>query len=72
MDTEKILEILNVRSETEGLKKLFKVLGSIDVLASKIAELEMIAFLKYEDNFATLVKKPIPSASPIHSLSAGI
>ena len=32
----------------------------------------MITFLKYEENFANLVKKPIPSASPIHSLSAGI
>lgn len=66
------MEILNVKSESEGLKKLFKLLGVLDVLASKIAELEMITFLKYEDNFAALVKKPIPSTSSIHSLSAGI
>lgn len=72
LETEKILEILNVRSESEGLRKLFKFLSIIDVMASKAAELEMITFLKYEDNFASLVKKPIPSTSPIHSLSAGI
>ena len=41
-------------------------------MASKIAEFEMITFLKYEENFASLVKKPIPSTSPIHSLNAGI
>jgi len=72
LETERILEILNVKTEAEGLKKLFKFFSIIDVMVSKIAELEMVTFLKYEDNFASLIKKPIPSGSPIHSLNAGI
>jgi len=55
VEIEKILEILNVKSLDEGVKKLIKMLRIFDLLVTKYTEYEILIFLKYDDIFNSLL-----------------
>ena len=47
-DDAKILKHLGVDSYEAGFKKLWKLLTYIDLMTSKVTELEIVQFLKYD------------------------
>ena len=53
------------------MKKLFKLIGLIEIMVSKVSELEMIHFLKYDDIFSSLIKGTIPTSSKLNQMNSG-
>ena len=47
----KILKFMGVDSFESGFHKLWKVVGNLDLMVSKITELQAVQFLKYDKHF---------------------
>lgn len=52
----KIMKYMGVDSYEAGFRKLWKVILSLDNMITKITELEIIQFLKYDDMFDQFTK----------------
>lgn len=48
---------MNVNKYPEGLTKLYRIIGSLELMLLKYTEYEILSFLKYDDAFTSLVKK---------------
>ena len=84
-DTEKLMEILNVKTPQDGLRKLFKLFSSIfkinfkvlfkfllalfELHITKLSELEMVSLVKYDENFSSFIKTS--AFSQVNQLTAG-
>ena len=55
-DDVKIMKYLGVDSYEGGFKKLWRVLGHLDLTISKITELQVIHFLRYDEMFNDIGK----------------
>lgn len=51
-----MLEVLNVKNIQDGFKKLFKLFHLIEIMVSKVTELEAIILTKYDDLYNSFVK----------------
>lgn len=53
-DDGKILKQMGVDSYEAGFRKLWKVVSHLDLIISKITELQIVQFLKYDEMFEGL------------------
>lgn len=53
-DDAKILKQMGVDSYEAGFRKLWKVTNNLDLIISKITELQVVQFLKYDEMFEGL------------------
>ena len=84
-EPEKLMEILNVKTPQDGLRKLFKLFSSIfkinfkvlfkfllalfELHITKLSELEMVSLVKYDENFSSFIKTS--AFSQVNQLTAG-
>lgn len=52
----KILKYIGVDSYENGFRKLWKVLTNLDLITTKITELQIISFLKYDQMFGDMAE----------------
>ena len=57
LDTEDLLKFMGVKSESDGLRKLFRMLGVLDLTLTKLTEYHIVSFLKYDKAFDDLKKQ---------------
>ena len=50
----KILKYMGVDNYESGFRKLWKVLSNLDLIVSKMTELQAVQFLKYDEMFETI------------------
>ena len=50
-DDGKVLKHMGVDTYEAGFRKLWKVLANIDLMVSKVTELQAVQFLKYDKHF---------------------
>lgn len=55
-DDGKILKYMNVDSYETGFRKLWKFVSHLDLMVSKITELQAVQFLKYDELFENIAK----------------
>ena len=65
----KVLKYLNVDNYESGFRKLWKVLGHLDLTISKVTELEIINFLLYDEMFDNLGKDSPRSCNLLSHIS---
>jgi len=77
IDVAMVLDAINVKDASDGVKKLFKILRTnlkievLEVMVIKITELETIKLLKYDDLYSSLKADKGSLRSKISSLSQG-
>ena len=69
-DDIKIMKYLGVDSYEGGFRKLWKVLGHLDLTISKITELQVIHFLLYDEMFNDLGKDSYRATNLLSQISS--
>lgn len=57
LDTDELIKFMSVKSESDGLRKLFRMLGVLDLMLTKLTEYQTVAFLKYDKVYEDLKKQ---------------
>lgn len=55
-DDGKVLKHMGVDSYEAGFRKLWKVISSLDLMVSKVTELQAVQFLKYDKHFENIAE----------------
>lgn len=69
-DDAKILKQMGVDSYEGGFRKLWKVLGHLDLMISKVTELQIVHLLQYEEMFAEIGEDSQRSAALLGQIAS--
>ena len=74
LDPASIVKLLGTQDYPEALAKLYRIIGSLEIMMLKYTEYEILSFLKYDDSFTNLMKRSTlkDDSSRIHNLGIGI
>ena len=62
---------MNVDNLSAGFKKLWKIVCNLDSMVVKSTELQVVAFLKYDELFGTLCKDYTPVTKRLNGINQG-
>lgn len=70
-DDKKILTQMGVDSYQSGFRKLWKLISNLDLMVSKITELQIVQFLLYDQMFDEMSENSQKASSILSSISKG-
>ena len=67
----KILKYMGVDSYESGFRKLWKVLTNLDLITTKVTELQIISFLKYDQIFGDMAEDSVSAQKILEKIAKG-